>query len=469
MSIGQSEWRLGSNSFVRKYDDIGIIYDQVTQKQLVFDHNGMLFLSQLARAYRSVNAIADHLLREYNDVDINQLKSDVHAFCVQLYTHGFLETTTKPKQSPVSQAINDGSRSLVNDCDLVEASRYLKDYFQKKPRIFSFQYAVTNQCNEHCIHCYVDRQTGPTLSLARSLEVIDELSAMGTLGITFTGGEALSFPGLASLIARARENDFVISLLSNLTLMTDALFEILTSSNLQQVQASIYSMDPVVHDSITRLDGSHKRTLSVLERLRNAGVRVNIGCPVLRSNLGSFHSVLAYGRANDIAVRPDLVIIAKESGDSSNLNQRISITDIEPAIRTILAEASPQPPIAEGGQKTAPRQPIYDCGIGSYKLSMNANGDILPCPGFGLVVGNVASTQIKDIWDNSTELKKLRSCIRIKMYPQCQSCEASDYCLFCLAKFHNECNWDQGVIPEYFCEVARMNKKAVEYSGMPGN
>ena len=298
MKTPQFHTRLKPDSFVRKLDGIGFIYNIGNHRQEVFDASGAVFLTQLSRSFRTGDEIADGLCRKFTGAPRGVLLADFWEFVAHLYQAGFIEILGDVSQLAVCPATEtqDGSSASAKDHGLAETSEFLKEYFSAHPTVFSFQFYTTERCNERCLHCYVDREShGRPLPLERRLALLDRLGAMGTLDITFTGGEALMSTDLPALIERARKNDLVISLLSNLTLLTDEICDAIRNPNVDVVQTSVYSMDYRIHDAITRRPGSLEQTRSALERLRSAGVRVTISCPVLRENRDSFQDVLRYG------------------------------------------------------------------------------------------------------------------------------------------------------------------------------
>jgi len=467
MKPPQFRTRLKPDSFVRKLDEIGFIYNIGNRRQEVFDASGAVFLKQLSRGFRAGDEIADDLCRIFVGTPREVLLGDCWEFVAYLYQAGFVEILGDKTQlaiSPPAQALY-GSAASAKDRGLAETSEFLKGYFSAHPTVFSFQFYTTERCNEHCVHCYVDREShGKTLPLERRLALIDQLGALGTLDITFTGGEALLSSDLAALIDRARRNDLVIALLSNLTLLTDEIFDAIRNANVDVVQTSIYSMNAEIHDAITRSPGSLKRTRSALERLRLVGVHVSISCPILRENRDSFQDVLRYGADVGVPAHCDFAIMAKENGDTTNLAHRLETGDLEGVIRAVVQGSPKYREMLEQNRDALDATSLDTCGIGNYMLCLKSNGEFLPCPGFGLVVGNAWDSDIEEVWVNSPQLAALRQFSRRERFPQCTSCEATTFCNFCLAKFQNEAGWDSGVIPPGYCEVARINRRvAREY------
>jgi radical SAM protein with 4Fe4S-binding SPASM domain len=453
--------RLKPDSFVRKLDGIGFAFNIGTRRQEVFDASGAAFLRQLGRSFRSGSEIADDLQGIFPGAARDVLLTDLWEFLSYLHLAGFVEIVSEGKRLAVPAPGEPDHRSADHAADRgqAETSDFLKGHFRANPTVFSFQFYVTERCNESCVHCYVDRRPhGRPLPLERRLALMDELGALGTLDVTFTGGEALLSKDLAALIERATRNDLVVGLLSNLTLLTDEIVDALRKPNVDLVQTSVYSMDAGIHDAITRRQGSLMQTRSALERLRSAGIRVSVSCPILRENRNSFEGVLRWGAEEGIPVNCDFSIMAREDGDTSNLAHRIGSGELEGVIRAVVQGSPKYQALLERNRDALDVPSLDTCGIGSYMLCVKANGDYLPCPGFGLVVGNAWDSDIADVWRNSPQLAALRQFNRSERFPQCTSCEATTFCNFCLAKFHNETGWESGVIPTGYCEIARTNR-----------
>lgn len=454
--------RLKPDSFIRKLDGIGFAFNIGTRRQEVFDASGAAFLRQLGRSLRSGSEIVDDLQGIFPGATRDVLLTDLWEFLSYLHQAGFVEIVAEGKQLtvPAPGEPDQGSADHAADRGLAETSDFLKEHFRAHPTVFSFQFYTTERCNEHCVHCYVDREPhGKTLPLERRLALIDQLGAMGTLDITFTGGEALLSKDLPALIERATRNDLVVGLLSNLTLLTDEVVDALSNPNVDVVQTSIYSLDAGIHDAITGRPGSLRQTRLALERLRSSGIRVTISCPVLKENRKSFEGVLRYAAEDGIPVNCDFAIMAKENGDTSNLAHRIESGDLESVIWAVVQGSPKYRARLEQNRETLDAASLDTCGIGSYMLCMKSSGEFLPCPGFGLVVGNAWDSEIEEVWKNSPQLAALRRFSRRERFPQCASCGATTFCNFCLAKFHNEAGWESGVIPPGYCEIARTNKR----------
>lgn len=182
MKTPQFQTRLKPDSFVRKLDGIGFIYNIGKRRQEVFDASGAVFLRQLSRSFRAGDEIADDLYRIFVGAPREVLLGDFWEFAVYLYQAGFVEINGDESQladcAPTD--VQQDSDMFAKDRGLAETSEFLRGYFSAHPTVFSFQFYTTERCNERCVHCYVDRESkGRTLPLERRLALIDQLGGRG--------------------------------------------------------------------------------------------------------------------------------------------------------------------------------------------------------------------------------------------------------------------------------------------------
>jgi MoaA/NifB/PqqE/SkfB family radical SAM enzyme len=95
-------------------------------------------------------------------------------------------------------------------------------------------------------------------------------------------------PLFCDFLRRAKESDFSVNVLSNLTLLNDDIIAVMNETRLSSVQVSLYSMNTTIHDSITCLKGSFQKTLANIQRLIENDIPVQIACPGMKQNKDSF-------------------------------------------------------------------------------------------------------------------------------------------------------------------------------------
>ena len=191
------------------------------------------------------------------------------------------------------------------------------------PVLLDLQIEATSACNERCKHCYLpDNRIRKTLDGSVIHSVLAELSEMGGVGVTFSGGEFLLRRDAPDILRHARASDLKISALSNATLVTEAIAEALAAVNPAQIQVSVYSIDPSVHDAITGLPGSLMATLAGIAMLHRYDVPCEISCPVMTSNKASFPAVLAWAKGMGMKAAPDLILMGRGDLTTDNLDER---------------------------------------------------------------------------------------------------------------------------------------------------
>lgn len=469
--------RLCKDTFIRQYREWGYITSQLTRHDRIYDNIGGIFLSKLSRQEKEIDSIVMELITLFKDAEYHIIKTDFLEFLTELEEQKFIvlgNTTSELNQKePYFTYSADNPKTLANSYGihgynkLPDTAEFFYAKFHEHPAIFGAQIEVTSRCNERCIHCYIPHEMKTTdMKLSLAFDVMNQLSAMGTLGLTISGGEPLLHKDIAAILQYARKMDFSVSVLSNATLLTDELIDIIKEINISLFQVSIYSMNPDEHDVITTVKGSHQKSMGNIEKLIAKDIPVQISCPVMKTNRNSYKDVLLWAYGHKIKAYTDFIMMAKANLDTSNLENRISVQETEALIRDIIEVdehyrvfCEEIPPRSVDFEKYK-NQPV--CGVGVDNICVVANGNLYPCAGWqDYVIGNAYEQKIGDVWENSERLKYLRT-ITNSSFPECLECSAKDYCAMCLVRNYNESGGDMFLINKHFCQVADLNKRLVE-------
>lgn len=471
------KYRLNKNSFIRKINNYGYIYSQLTKHDRNYDSVGAVFLSVLSRIPQSVDEILQKVLPAFIEPPVDEVRKDLIEFLDDLVADNYLtkgETAEECNKNELlfSYDMENTKTTTYNYLQNKEDLERFRDttevFFKehhKTPRIHACQIELTNRCNERCIHCYIPHELkNKILPTETIFDVFEQLHAMGTLGLTLSGGEALCHPDICKILRKARELDFSINLLTNLTLMTDEILECIKEINPSLVQTSLYSMDEDEHDKITQLKGSHAKTLRNLERLIEAQVPVQVSCPTMRTNFKSFKKVLEWASAHRCKAQTDFIMMARTDFSTDNLDERLTVDETKQLIEDMLITSSSYTELIEGYKPNTDIEELKQlpvCGVGIDNICLAADGTYYPCSGWqGLPVGTVEQ-RLKDVWENSPQLKMLRN-IKKGSFPKCLSCVDKDFCAMCLVRNFNESGGDMMKINDHFCKVARINRELVE-------
>ena len=455
----------------------------MTRFDRTYNEFGADFLRCISRQPREIKSIINELSLLYGDsVTPEKLESDFLLFIEDLAFHHFVmigetEEELSNKDVPFSYTIEKPKtikeefyQGIDVECDTQD---YILEYTQRKPRINSLQFELTSRCNERCIHCYIPntkKNKGVDMPIDTVKRLIDEFVAMGGLHVTLSGGEVFLHNDILSIISYCRQNDLMISILSNLISLRDEQIPFIKQANVSLIQTSLYSMNPKIHDYITTIKGSHAKTVKSIEALVSADIPVQIACPTMKANFKNYIDVLKYAQSLKCKCQTDFIMMVQSDFNTHNLTNRLSIAETEEIIRGIIENDIDY---REGTLRLKPvtqdttididrykKQPL--CGAGINGCCITANCDVYPCAGWqAMICGNVYKHSLKKIWEDSLQFKKVRAVTRGD-FPQCLECEAKNYCAMCLVRNYNESNGDMFKINKHFCDVAFLNKRLVE-------
>lgn len=229
---------------------------------------------------------------------------------------------------------------------------------------------------------------------------------MNIIHVTLSGGEPLLHKDILGFLKKCRKLELSVNVLSNLTLLTDDIISEMKKNSLLSVQVSLYSMDAVVHDSITKLNGSFEKTKAGILRLCDEGIPVQISCPIIKQNKDSYGDVLHWGWAHNIAVAIEPVIFATYDHSGCNLENRLSIEEVDDVLTVQMQEGYAESirKTAKDKEKLTENDPI--CSVCQYSFCVMASGKVFPCAGWqNNVIGDLNHQTVQEIWETSEKIK----------------------------------------------------------------
>lgn len=428
MSTELQQYKFNSHTFVREFGEYIYLENQVSH----------------TRAYYKQRDLDDSLLHKLHDLWLVEIE-DVPAF-----DRNF---SYRNKTKIDKQFADFVSPPIVLD----------------RPWLQNLQIEVTYACNERCIHCYLpnkEKDKAKSLSIEKVLDVLKQYRAMNGLKVVFSGGEVFLHKDMFSILEECRRLNLMILLQSNLLALTSENIQKLKDLDVFNIQVSLYSTDEKIHDAITGRKGSWRRTKKNLELLVENDIPALISCPVMQENYPTVRELQNYADELGVDIYFDYIMMAQSDGCSDNLNGRLTLEQTQDMIKFSL-ETKPQfieaivssQSIEELLNKTfAKRWSV--CRILSSGLCIDVDGSAYPCPGWnGMVMGNVNSSSLIDIWEKSEIADRLRS-ITQNDFKKCQTCKLHNFCDMCSVYNYNE-NGAPFHICQRFCETANLLKKCV--------
>lgn len=471
-------FRIKDSIMFRKYDEYGYITDNSMFGYRWLNDNsewpgeeyvsesGAVMLDILSKTPKHIDSIVEKLLSIFVDIDYEELKNDTIEFYNMFVEAGFLifgETLKDCEKefddkSQNELSVSSLSESLISgDCS--------KKIFHQNDFLRSLHIEVANECNERCLHCYIPHEyKTKTINSDLFYKIIEDGRKMNIINVTLSGGEPLLHKDFVDFLIKCRKLDLSVNILSNLTLLTEQIIDEMKKNPLLSVQTSIYSMDPEVHDSITKIKGSFEKTKNSLLRLKHNGIPLQISCPIMKENQDSFIDVVNWAKKNNINIATEYVIFASYDHTNCNLIHRLTLEEIKKVFdkqtSSEYIDALYKLAIERCEQKA--EDPV--CSICRYYLCVSAEGTVFPCIGWQTnVIGDLNKQTIKEVWEESEDIQRLRN-IKWSSFSKCVECDNRGYCTVCMMSNSNEnIHGDPFKIDIYHCEVAEIIHKKVNF------
>jgi len=271
--------------------------------------------------------------------------------------------------------------------------------------------ALTYTCNIKCRFFYGDctqQKRSEQLDTKGFKKILDIIRYEAEVpSVSFTGGEPTTYKDLPELIKYAsKQNKMRVNLITNATLITPQKAKELTSAGLSSAQVSIESAYPHEHDAITGVPGSHAASVSGLKALNEAGIHVHPHITVCKLNKDKITDYPAFCKSiGSERFSANLVIPAGRGGDE---DLTVTYSEIGEIVKKLKLEAlkhgvkfmwySPTPiclfnPLAEGFGNRG-------CSACEGLLSVDPEGNLLPCSSWPEPVGNLLTDGFEAVWNN---------------------------------------------------------------------
>jgi AdoMet-dependent heme synthase len=294
----------------------------------------------------------------------------------------------------------------------------------------SVQLDVTYRCNERCVHCYLDHEDHGEMTTAEIKHLLDEMADAGVFSLTFSGGEIFLRKDFFELLEYSRQLMFCVKLKTNAIMIREREAARIRDLGVQSIQISIYSHRPEVHDAITLVPGSLKRSLDAIRFLKSQGLRVIMANVLMVQNMADYTGVRALAAELGVECTLDPTITPMMDGDRSVLSLGVD----QNALRQVFRDASLVGDVDEFCAVAAPANQSelesLPCSAGHTSCYVSPYGDVFPCVQFPLPTGNVRQQRFIDIWRHSDAMNDVRS-IRLKDLTTCTSCSHVSSCSRC--------------------------------------
>jgi MoaA/NifB/PqqE/SkfB family radical SAM enzyme len=300
---------------------------------------------------------------------------------------------------------------LMPGGDNLEVEFEMQDWAVKNGYLWSAAWEMTYRCNESCIHCFNPgashsagqrpRRRTKELSTEEGIRLLRDLKSIGVFRLLLTGGEVLLRKDFFDTLKTARELGFSVTVFTNGVLPTQQQVEQLAGLYPHRVELSLYSHDAGIHDAITRVGGSHARTMDTARQLLSLGTTVALKMVVMTPNVSDTEAFRALCAEIGCEALIDYNLSAGVDGAQEPVkNLAIAAADL---IRAALEPESPLYVGTVGRPWRRDGKPTGSiCGAGRTTIGVSPEGHVSPCISMPTYAGSARDDGVVAIWRNST-------------------------------------------------------------------
>ena len=319
---------------------------------------------------------------------------------------------------------------------------------------FSFQWHITDDCDQRCKHCYIFSENACKAIESMNFEQMQKtlencLDFCKTFGrqpyFYITGGDPILHPDFWKLLALLHEHEIPFTILGNPFHLDDAVCAKLKALGCEKYQLSIDGMRET-HDWF-RKPGSFDTTLEKIGCINRAGIRSVVMTTVSGKNIDEVPDIIdavVQAGANVFAFARYCPTSEEKDTGVSPLRYRKLLVDCDAKFKAYEAAGCStyfckkdhlwtlyEYEIGEFHiPENAEPDTIYGgCNCGNCHLTILPSGDVFACRRVqNSRVGNVFTDRLADIWTGRMEgyrdYHRFEKCAKCELLAFCRGCPA---------------------------------------------
>ncbi|HBL22841.1 MAG TPA: hypothetical protein DDZ40_01840 [Deltaproteobacteria bacterium] len=255
-------------------------------------------------------------------------------------------------------------------------------------RLYSVTFGVTNRCRYRCWHCYNAGRKQRDMTFGSVEKITRELSGMGSVMVTLSGGEPLLRKDLEDIVGLF-DNRSCLMLNTTGSGLTEKRARALKEKGLFAVGVSLDSMNAEEHDRMRGKQGAFRTALRALQTAADNGLYPYIVAVATRhlihpDTFMRFIEFAGRARAREVHLlepcptgrlsgRSDVVLEAAERNLLMDYQKEVAVREDLPVLSTFVYLESAK---------------AFGCGAGLTYLYIDGSGEVCPCNLVPLSFGN---------------------------------------------------------------------------------
>lgn len=294
---------------------------------------------------------------------------------------------------------------------------------------------ITNSCNNKCIFCYNETvcEEKKYMSLEKAIKIIDELKKNEVFGIIIIGGECLLHKNITEIINYISSKNMFVSIITNGGLLADKVDELI-KTEISNIQVSLLGPNAKIHNEIVKNNKSFERAIEGIEKCINNNINVSINTPIIKQNVEYLNQIIELAillKCKSFSITRYIYNINK-----SNDQCKISQVEFNKVIRILLkykneinvkiANNVPLCSIEKDLEIKDVLEIITPCDCAKTWLSIDYEGNVLPCPSLRIKCGSLLEKKLSEIWNENIIISNIKKDNYIK--DECKKCELFSCC-----------------------------------------
>ncbi len=298
-------------------------------------------------------------------------------------------------------------------------------------RLLSMEIEFSRICNFRCSYCYVEGQEKPKSELSRSeiRDVILQAKKLGAKKIIILGGEPSIYPHLVEIIDFLGREKLEVEMFTNGSGVDIELASILARERVR-VALKLNSRDEKIQDYLAGKKGAYRIIQKAFSSLKEAGypskdLFLAISTVICRQNIEELSAMWRWLRQEGI--EPYFEVLTPQAKGLINTWLTVSPSELKELFMKLAAMDK-----EEFGRHWTPQPPLVGNKCMRHQVScvVTATGDVMPCVGVDIAVGNIRDNTLADIVKNSEVINNLKNYRKLIKGP-CRSCEKAAECYGC--------------------------------------
>lgn len=336
---------------------------------------------------------------------------------------------------------------------------------------FTAGFELTAKCNLDCVHCYAKPgRNHKDMTTDEFKSIFDILVDRGLLDAYFTGGEIFIRPDFEELYVYAKKKGVLLSLLSNITLLTPKHIELFREYPVEIISTTMYGYTEEAYERVTGVKGSYKKFMNALELLQSNGIPYELKYVAMEQNYEDVYKMRELGKKLGVPMIIILDVHPMSDGSTAPMEFRLTPQDAfefdikdhgrcafwkEVAKDLVTGEINIRP------KRTIERFNqgyLYPCSIANQHVFITSDYKMQGCVRASYRQFDLHKGSFDDGWEYlQKEFVNKKSTQNYK----CNSCQNIRFCEHCVANFKLAYG-DEEHVDRFFCDVAELRRKFVD-------